>query len=79
VTAPARTVLEMVVAGQPLSSREREVLTCAADGKTIDETAKQLLLGVETIKDHRRRVIAKLRANNISHAVAIGFRQGLLA
>jgi hypothetical protein len=25
-----------------------------------------------------RRVIAKLRANNISHAVAIGFQEGLL-
>jgi DNA-binding CsgD family transcriptional regulator len=78
VTESARTDLELVVAGQPLSHREREVLTRAAAGMTVEETASELFLAIDTIKGYRRRVIAKLRANNISHAVAIGFQEGIL-
>jgi DNA-binding CsgD family transcriptional regulator len=78
MTESARTDLELVVAGQPLSRREHEVLTRAAEGKTVEETASELYLAVDTIKGYRRRVIAKLRANNIPHAVAIGFQEGIL-
>jgi DNA-binding CsgD family transcriptional regulator len=67
-----------VIAGQPLSEREREVLACAASGLTMEETASQLYLALETIKGYRRRIIAKLKANNMPHAVAIGFERGLL-
>lgn len=78
MTVSARTDLELVIAGQPLSTREQEVLSCAAEGKTAEETAVTLFLAIDTVKDYRRRVIAKLRANNIPHAVAIGFQRGIL-
>jgi DNA-binding CsgD family transcriptional regulator len=78
LTPSARTVLELVIAGQPLSEREREVLACAASGLTMEETASELYLALETVKGYRRRIIAKLKANNIPHAVAIGFEQGIL-
>jgi DNA-binding CsgD family transcriptional regulator len=78
LTPSARTVLELVIAGQPLSEREREVLACAASGLTMEETAAELYLSLETVKGYRRRIIAKLKANNISHAVAIGFASRIL-
>ena len=66
------------MAGQPLSEREREVLACAASGLTMEQTAAKLYLALETVKGYRRRIIAKLKANNIPHAVAIAFEQGIL-
>ena len=40
------------MAGQPLSRREHEVLTRAAAGKTVEETASELYLAIDTIKGY---------------------------
>jgi DNA-binding NarL/FixJ family response regulator len=51
----------------------------AADGFDVYETADRRGRSFETIKVQRRSVLAKLDARNMTEAVAIGFRTGLLA
>lgn len=54
-----------------LSSREIEVLTILATGKTTREIARQLYLGEPTIKTHLASIYRKLEVNNRTAAVAI--------
>lgn len=54
-----------------LTRRELEVVRGAAVGKTSAEIAKEMFLSIETVKSHKRHVIAKLQARNMTHAVAI--------
>lgn len=54
-----------------LSGRELEVVRCTARGLSAEETGKRLFISTETVKAHRKRVIGKLRARNMTHAVAI--------
>jgi DNA-binding CsgD family transcriptional regulator len=65
--------------GDPLRARELEVLTFAALGYSCDRTAKALVLSIETVKTYRQRLIRKLGARNITHAVAVGVASGVLA
>jgi len=61
-----------------ITAREFEVLACAAEGLTVKETAKKLHIGVETVKSHRRRIIAQLGARSITHSIALAFHKGIL-
>lgn len=61
-----------------LTRREWQVLDAAAAGLTRHETAELLGIGFETVKTFRRHAQAKLDATNITHAVAIAIRRGLL-
>jgi DNA-binding CsgD family transcriptional regulator len=61
-----------------LSSRERDVLHWLAHGKTGDEVGMILCISVCTVRAHVRNIVRKLNASNIAHAVARGFRSGLL-
>jgi len=61
-----------------LSERELQVLELIAEGLTNVEIGKQLFIGEETVKSHLRKVLAKLRVRNRSHAVGIGFREKLI-
>ena len=54
-----------------LSSREIEVLTILATGKTTREIARQLYLGEPTIKTHLASIYRKLEVNNRTAAVAV--------
>lgn len=54
-----------------LSRRELEVVRHAARGLTAAETAAKMFVSVETVKSHRRSVIQKAQARNMTHAVAI--------
>lgn len=68
--APART---------PLSRREYQVLQLIAEGMENAAIAKVLFLSVETVRTHVKSILRKLAARDRTHAVAIGFRTGLLA
>ena len=59
-----------------LSPVEREVLDAAARGLTVPETAVALGKGAETIKSQRNRVILKLGARNMTHAVCMAAAAG---
>jgi DNA-binding CsgD family transcriptional regulator len=53
-----------------LTDREREVLSWAAMGKTVQDTADILYISSDTIETHIRACMRKLNANNKTHAVA---------
>jgi DNA-binding CsgD family transcriptional regulator len=61
-----------------ISVRELAVLELIADGMPNVEIATRLLISEETVKSHVRSVLAKLRAHNRAHAVAIGLGLGLI-
>jgi DNA-binding CsgD family transcriptional regulator len=61
-----------------LTRREVEILQLIADGHSSKPIAALLCLSVETVKSHLGAIYAKLGADSRAHAVAIGFRQGLL-
>lgn len=65
-----------VLEGTPLTGRDTDILDAAASGETAAETGQRLFLAMETVKFYRKRVIAKLGARNIVHAVAIALRDG---
>jgi DNA-binding NarL/FixJ family response regulator len=56
----------------------RPVLELMADGFTYDEIAALLHLSAQGVKSRARSLCALLGARDKAHAVAIGFRKGLL-
>jgi len=65
---------------QPLlSSREREILGCLAEGYTNPEIAARLFLSAHTVKDHTTAVYRKLGVRNRAQAVAKAESIGLLS
>jgi DNA-binding NarL/FixJ family response regulator len=63
---------------QEPTAREIEVLQLIAEGLVNRDIGKMLFLSEETVKSHVRHLLAKLQARSRAHAVAIGFRRGLL-
>lgn len=61
-----------------LTATELEHLQAAADGETIPDTARRLWVSPQTVKFHRSHIFRKLDARNITHAVAIGIRRGIV-
>ena len=64
---------------QEPTSREIEVLQLISDGLANREIGARLFLSEETVKSHVRHLLAKLQARSRAHAVAVGFRRGLIA
>ena len=62
-----------------LTSREREVLTMVAEGKTNKEIANALNLSVYTIESHRGSVMEKLNLHNTGDIVRFALRNGLIS
>jgi len=63
---------------QDLTPREIDVLRLVADGNANKEIAAQLSLTEETVKSHVRSILAKLGANDRTHAVAISLKRGII-
>ena len=61
-----------------LSPREIDVLRLVARGNANKEIAAQLSLTEETVKSYLRNILAKLGANDRTHAVAIGLKRGII-
>ncbi len=62
-----------------LSSRERQVLTLIAHGKSAKGIALILGISPRTVNLHAASIVRKLGAANRLHAVAMAVRGGLLA
>lgn len=62
-----------------LTEREMQVLWGMSGGKTNSEIGRELYLSEDTIKTHARRLYRKLGVNDRAHAVASGFRLGLVS
>lgn len=60
------------------TARETEVLQLISDGLVNREIGERLFLSEETVKSHVRHLLAKLQARSRAHAVAVGFRRGLI-
>jgi DNA-binding CsgD family transcriptional regulator len=61
-----------------LTERQHHVLKRIAMGKTADAIAVELGVTAPTIKDHIKRIFAKLGAVDRAHAVALAMRKGVL-
>ncbi|WP_406510786.1 response regulator [Streptomyces sp. NBC_00212] len=83
------TALRRMVAARPLDSaealpraaltdREEEVLRSMATGLSNPEIARALTVSLETVKTHVGNVLAKLGAQNRTHAVVIAYESGLV-
>jgi DNA-binding NarL/FixJ family response regulator len=64
--------------GQEPTMREVEVLQLISDGLVNREIGTRLFLSEETVKSHVRHLLAKLQARSRAHAVAVGFRRGII-
>jgi DNA-binding CsgD family transcriptional regulator len=73
VPFPAPKELEQ----QP-TPRELQVLQLISEGLVNREIGQRLFLSEETVKSHVRHLLAKLQARSRAHAVAVGYRRGLI-
>jgi len=66
------------VRNDDLTVREIEVLQLIGTGKSNKAVADSLTISEDTVKGHVRNILAKLRANDRTHAVMIGLERGYL-
>jgi DNA-binding NarL/FixJ family response regulator len=64
--------------GEPLTSRESEILSLLAQGGGNKEIATRLHISEHTVKFHVSSILAKLGAATRTEAVTRGYRQGLI-
>jgi DNA-binding NarL/FixJ family response regulator len=63
---------------ETLSAREIEVLRLISGGNANKEIAAQLSIAEETVKGHIKNILAKLGANDRTHAVTIALKRGII-
>jgi len=62
----------------PLTSREQEVVTLPAEGRTVREVAAELSLSIKTIEAHKLNLMRKLDIHNRASLVDYAVRSGLI-
>ena len=71
-------VSDELALGEPLTSRETEVLSLLAEGAGNKEIAARLHMSEHTAKFHVSSILAKLGAATRTEAVSRGYREGLI-
>ena len=61
-----------------LTAREIDVLRLIAGGNANKEIAARLSITEETVKGHVKNILAKLGANDRTHAVTIALKRGII-
>ena len=61
-----------------LTRRALEVLWLISEGLTNREIGERLYISEETVKAHIRGLLAALQVHSRAHAVAVGFRRGII-
>jgi DNA-binding NarL/FixJ family response regulator len=61
-----------------LTSREIDVLRLIAAGNANKEIAAQLSIAEDTVKSHVTNILAKLGANDRTHAVTLALKRGII-
>ncbi|MER7414954.1 response regulator transcription factor [Streptomyces cacaoi] len=74
--APARW--DRPLLGTALTRREGDTLRLMAEGLSNQQISRRLTVGVETVKTHVANILAKLHADNRTHAVVVAYEHGLL-
>jgi DNA-binding NarL/FixJ family response regulator len=64
--------------GEPLTTRESEVLALLADGAGNKEIATRMRISEHTVKFHVSSILNKLGATTRTEAVARGYKEGLI-
>ncbi len=64
--------------GKALTRRQREILQSYANGNSTGATAKTLGLSPETVRTHTKAILARLKAHDRAHAVAIALRRSFI-
>lgn len=62
-----------------LTKRETQIMNLMARGRTYDEIALELNIGVETIKTHVFNIKIRFEARNLQQIVAISVQNGLIS
>jgi DNA-binding NarL/FixJ family response regulator len=77
---PPEVAIEMAEhhSSDALSARELEVLALIAAGNANKAIAAGLHVAEDTVKGHVRNILAKLGANDRTHAVTIALKRGIL-
>ncbi len=73
---PSEAVLEPMVSS--LTQREREVMMLIARGLSTDEIARELTIGIATVRTHVYRVRCKLGARDRAQLVSLAYRSGIM-
>lgn len=74
-----RSAAEPEETEETLTAREREVLTCIAEGMTNREIAEALVISIKTVERHRENIMAKLDMHNRVELVKYAIKKGLIA
>jgi DNA-binding NarL/FixJ family response regulator len=61
-----------------ITPAELVVLIAAAEGMSVNETARHLYVSPHTVSSHRKSIIYKLGARTMTDAVAAAYKSGLL-
>ena len=64
---------------ESLSDREKQVLKLIAEGRTTQEIADILRLGVKTVMTHRTTLMEKLGFHNRTDLIKYAYRKGLIS
>jgi len=64
---------------EALNPRHQEILGYMSEGASRPEIARLLGISEATVRSHSKAIFAKLGVNERAHAVAVGFRLGLIA
>jgi len=78
VVDPALALSALSEGESPLTSREREILSAAADGASLADIASMLRLTEGTVRNHLSVVIHKLGVRNRIEAARLAQRKGWL-
>lgn len=76
--SPARKIERKDIAGDVLTSREREVIQLLAEGKTSKEVAVTLNLSVKTAETHRTNLMRKLGLHSVADLTRYAVRNGIV-
>lgn len=69
---------EEEIEGNPLTTREREVIQLLAEGKTSKEVAVTLNLSVKTAETHRTNLMRKLGLHSVADLTLYAVRNGIV-
>lgn len=61
-----------------LNRKEKEVLIMSGQGVTMGEMAERLFISLDTVKFHRKNILKKLNAKNISEAIAAAANHSII-
>jgi len=69
----------VMASGEVLTSRERQVLTMIAEGRTNQEIADGLVISIKTVDRHRENIMRKLNLHSRVELVKYAIGKGLIS